>query len=46
MKDVRRVHGFECSKGLVDEVLAVVIGKVLGSNNSVHVGFHQFLCVR
>jgi len=37
------MHCLEGAEGLVDEVLAVVIGKVLGANDAVHVCFHEFL---
>ena len=43
MKHVRRMHCFECTKGLVNEVLAVVIGKLLGPDNAVHVCLHELL---
>lgn len=43
MEDVGRVHCFEGAEGLVDKVLAVVVGEVLGSDDAVHVGFHEFL---
>lgn len=46
MQDIRAVHGLECSEGLVDEVLAVVVGEVLGTDDSMHICLHQFLvCV-
>ena len=46
MQDIRAVHGLESSKGLVDKVLAVVVGEVLGADDSMHVCLHQFLvCV-
>jgi hypothetical protein len=43
VEDVGGVHGFGGSESLIDEVLAVVVGEVLGSNDSMHVGFHEFL---
>ncbi len=43
MKHVGRVHGLQCAKGLVDEVLAVIIGEILGTDNAVHVGLHELL---
>jgi hypothetical protein len=43
VEDVRRVHGFECAQRLVDEVLTVVVGQLLCADNTVHVGFHEFL---
>lgn len=43
MEDVGRVHGFQCPEGLVDEVLAVVVGEVLGADDTVHVSLHQLL---
>jgi len=43
MDDVCGVKSFQCTEGLIDEVLSVIIGEVLGSNDTVHVGFHEFL---
>lgn len=43
VKDVGRVHGLERSQGLVNEVLAVIVGQVLGADDTVHVSLHQFL---
>lgn len=43
VKDVGGVHGFEGTEGLVNEVLAVVIGEVLGANDTVHISLHEFL---
>ena len=43
MQDVGGVHGFERPQGLVNEVLAVIVGEILGADDAVHVGFHQFL---
>ena len=43
VQDISRVHGFERTQRLVDEVLAVVVGEVLSTDNTMHVGFHQFL---
>lgn len=35
MQDVGCVHGFETSDGLVEKVLAVIVGEFLGSDHSV-----------
>jgi hypothetical protein len=43
VEDVGRMHGLESAEGLVDEVLAMVVGEILGANDSVHVRFHEFL---
>jgi hypothetical protein len=43
MGDVGGVHCFERAEGLVDEVLAVFVGEVLGADDAVHVCFHEFL---
>ena len=43
MQDVGAVHGFQSAQGLVDEVLAVVVGEVLGADYAVHVGLHELL---
>jgi hypothetical protein len=43
MKDVCGVHGLEGAKGLVDEVLAMVVGEFLGADNAMHVSLHEFL---
>lgn len=45
MKDIGRVHSLEGSQGLVDKVLAVVVGQVLGADDTVHIRLHQFLKV-
>lgn len=37
------MHGLERSQRLVDEILAMVVGEVLGSNDSVHIRLHEFL---
>lgn len=44
MENVGRVHGLQGTKGLVDEVLAMVVGQVLCANNAVHIGLHKLLC--
>lgn len=44
MENIGRVHGFECAQGLVDEVLTVIIRQLLCTNDTMHVGFHEFLC--
>ena len=43
MKNVCRVHSFESAECLIDEILAVIIGEILGANDTMHVGLHQFL---
>ena len=43
MYDIGGVKSFKCAKCLVDEVLGVVVGEVLRSDDAVHVGFHKFL---
>lgn len=43
MNNVGGVESFECAECLVDEVLGVVVGKVLRSDYTVHVSFHEFL---
>jgi hypothetical protein len=43
VEDVGGVHCLESAEGLVDKVLAVVVGEVLGSDDAVHVCFHEFL---
>ena len=43
VEDICRVHGLERSESLVDEVLAVVIGKLLSSYDAVHIRLHEFL---
>ena len=37
------MHGLECTEGLIDEVLTVIIGKVLSPDNAMHVGLHELL---
>ena len=37
------MHGFESTERLVDEVLAVVVGEFLRSDDAVHVGLHELL---
>jgi hypothetical protein len=39
------MHGFERAKGLVNEILAVIVRKILSPNNSMHVRLHQFLTI-
>jgi hypothetical protein len=41
--DVGGVEGFECTEGLVDEVLCVVVREVLCPDYTVHVCLHEFL---
>ena len=43
MDHISRVQRLERAEGLVDEVLSVVVGQILCSDNPVHVSFHQFL---
>lgn len=43
MKNIRRVHGLECSKSLIDEILAMVVGEVLSPDHAVHISLHEFL---
>lgn len=43
VEHVGRVHGLESAQGLVDEVLAVVVGEVLGADDTVHVRLHELL---
>jgi hypothetical protein len=43
MNNIGRMNGLESTKGLVDEILGMIIGQVLGPDNAVHVCFHQFL---
>lgn len=43
MQNICRVHCFQCTECLVYEVLAVVIGEVLGANYTVHVRLHKLL---
>jgi hypothetical protein len=43
MQDIGRVHRLESTQRLVDEVLTVVVGKLLRTNDAVHVRLHEFL---
>ena len=43
MQDVGRVHGFEGAEGLIDEVLTMIVGKILGADDTVHIRFHELL---
>ncbi len=43
MDHVRRMESLERTEGLIDEVLGVVVGEVLGADDAVHVGLHQLL---
>jgi hypothetical protein len=43
VQHIRRVHSLQSTKGLVDEVLAVVVGQILGTDNAVHIRLHQLL---
>ncbi|KAI6751336.1 hypothetical protein HG531_006032 [Fusarium graminearum] len=43
VQHVGRVHRLEGSEGLVDEVLAVVVGKILCADDTVHIRLHQLL---
>lgn len=37
------MHGFESSESLVDKVLTMIVGEILCSDDTMHIGFHQFL---
>ena len=43
MKNIGRMHSFQRTQSLVDEILAMVIREVLSADDSVHVGFHELL---
>lgn len=43
MQNVGGVHGLEGAQSLIDEILAMVVREVLCSDNTMHVGLHQFL---
>ena len=43
MQHIRRVHCLESTQGLVDEVLAVVVGELLSANDTVHIRLHELL---
>lgn len=43
MDDIRRMESLERAQGLVDEILGMVVGEILGPDYAMHVGFHQFL---
>lgn len=43
MKNIGAVHGLEGAEGLVDEVLAMIVGEILGANDTVHIRFHELL---
>lgn len=43
MKHIGRVHSLEGAQCLVDKVLAVIIGEILGAYDTVHVCFHELL---
>ena len=43
VEDVGRMHCLESAEGLVNEVLAVVVGEVLSANDAVHICFHELL---
>lgn len=43
VEDVCRMHGLQSSESLVNEVLTVVVGEILCSDDTMHIGFHQFL---
>ena len=43
MNHVRGVQRFECAKGLIDEVLSVVIREVLRSDHTMHIRLHELL---
>ena len=43
MEDVGGVHSLEGAESLVDEVLAVVVRKLLCADDAVHVSLHELL---
>ena len=43
MQHVGRVHSLQSSKGLIDKVLAMVVGQGLCANNAMHVCLHELL---
>ena len=43
MDDVRRVKGFQRTKCLVGKILCMIVRKILGADDAVHVRFHQLL---
>lgn len=43
MKHICAVHRLQRSECLVDKVLAMIIGQILGTDDTMHVGLHQFL---
>lgn len=43
MDHIGGVQCLERAESLVDEILSVVVRKILGSNHTVHIGFHELL---
>jgi len=43
MQNVCRMHSFERSQGLIYEVLTVVVGQLLSTDDSMHICFHKLL---
>ena len=43
VQNVGGVHSFQCTKGLVDEVLTVVVRKILSTDDTMHVSLHELL---
>ena len=43
MQHIGGVHRFQSAERLVDEVLTVVVGKLLCANDAMHVRLHEFL---
>ena len=43
VENVGGVHGLQGTESLVNEVLAVIIGQILGTDNAVHVRLHELL---
>ena len=41
--DISGVEGLECSQGLIDKVLGVIVREILCPNDAVHVGLHELL---
>lgn len=37
------MHRFQGAESLVDKVLAVIVGQVLRTNDTMHISFHEFL---
>ena len=43
MQHLSRMQRFQTPQSLIDKVLTVVVRQFLGSNDTVHIGFHEFL---